>query len=141
MKKSILITILMCTIMVFQSCSVAPKAPSNGIWYCKELDLAIEWGENTTTVHSYDISLSSMDLQVRDWIDGGFDIIYDDGSGNIIDIYSGWKKYTDNNKFVIILYSKANPIDNFKTQIELDDEEYTFVKIQNYDDISNAKVD
>ncbi len=127
--------------MVFQSCTVAPKAPSNGIWYCKELDLAIEWGKYTTTVHSYDISLSSMDLQVRDWIDGGVDIICDDGNGNIIDIYRGRKKYTGNNRFVIILHSKANPIDNFKTQIELDDEEYTFVKIQNYDDISNAKVD
>lgn len=141
MKKSILIIILVCTIMFFQSCSVAPKAPSNGIWYCKELNLAIEWEENTTIVHSYDISLSSMDLRVRDWIDGGFDIICDDGNGNIIDIYSGWKKYTDNHKFVIIVYSKASPIDNFKTQIELDDEKYTFVKIQSYDDISKAKFD
>lgn len=141
MKKSILITILVCIIMTFQSCTIAPKAPSDGIWYCKELKLAIEWKENTATVHSYDNSLSSMDLQVRDWIDGGFDIIWDDGNGDIIDIYSGCKKHTDDHEFRIILYSKANPRDNFKTQIELNDEKYTFVKIQNYDEISKAKVD
>ena len=80
-----------------------------------------------------------MDLQLRNWIDGGFDIICDDAEGEIIEIYTGWRKHTSSDKFIISLYGKANPDDEFRTQIELDDEEYTFIRIESYDEISHLK--
>ena len=136
MKKLPLISTLICIIIVSASCTTAPDLPPEGIWYCEELNLVIEFGESQPSVCSYDENLSRMNLQLRNWVDGGFDIVcpYDDGQ--IIEIYSGWRKFTNNDKFVILLYSKANSEDNYKTQIELNDEEYTFVKIDNYDEIN-----
>lgn len=136
MKKLLLVFILICTIIVSTSCTIAPKLPSDGIWYCEELKLAIEFGEGQTSVCSYDENLSQMDLQLRNWIDGGFDIVYPCDDGQIIEIYSGWRKFTNDDMFIILLYNKANPEDNYRTQIELDDEEYTFIKIDSYDEIN-----
>ena len=135
MKKIPLVFILVCVIIVFASCTVAPELPSDGIWYCEELKLAIEFGESKNSVYSYDKNLTHMDLQLRNWIDGGFDIVCEKDEEQIVEIYSGWRKYTRNDKFIILLYSKANPEDNYKTQIELNDEEYTFIKIDSYDEI------
>lgn len=136
MKKILLAFILICTTIVSASCTIAPDPPSNGIWYCEELKLVIEFGENQTFVCSYDEKLSKMDLQLRIWIDGGFDVVclYEDE--RIVEIYCGWRKFTNNDIFIISLYSKANPKDHYRTQIELDDEEYTFIKIDNYAEIS-----
>ena len=137
MKKFILafILILICIIIVSTSCTTAPDLPSDGIWYCEELKLVIEFEGRESSVDSYDENLSHMDLQLRNWIDGGFDIICDDAEGEIIEIYTGWRKRTSSDKFIIRLYGKANPDDDFRTQIELDDEEYVFVKIENHDEI------
>ena len=131
MKKILLVFILICIILISTSCTMAPALPSDGIWYCEKLKLVIEFREDQTSVSSYDEKLSQMDLQLRNWIDGGFDIVclYDDGQ--IIEIYSGWRKFTNDDMFIILLYNKANPEDNYRTQIELDDEEYTFIKIDN----------
>ncbi len=139
MKRFSLVFILVCIIIISTSCTIAPEAPSDGIWYNEELKIVIEFGKSKNSVCSYDENLSYMDLQLRNRIDGGFDIICDNGEGEIVEIYSGWRKYTSNDKFIILLYSKANPEDNFKTQIELDDEEYTFVKIESYDEISELE--
>ena len=135
MKKFILAFILICIIIVSTSCTTAPDLPSDGIWYCEELKLVIEFEGREASVDSYDENLSHMDLQLRNWIDGGFDIICEDADGEIIEIYTGWRKRTSSDKFIIRLYGKANPDDDFRTQIELDDEEYVFVKIENYDEI------
>ena len=135
MKKFILAFILICIIIVSTSCTTAPDLPSDGIWYCEELKLVIEFEGREASVDSYDENLSHMDLQLRNWIDGGFDIICEDAEGEIIEIYTGWRKRTSSDKFIIRLYGKANPDDDFRTQIELDDEEYVFVKIENYDEI------
>ena len=135
MKKFILAFILICIIIVSTSCTTAPDLPSDGIWYCEELKLVIEFEGREASVDSYDENLSHMDLQLRNWIDGGFDIICEDAEGEIIEIYTGWRKRTSSDKFIIRLYSKANPDDDFRTQIELDDEEYVFVKIENHDEI------
>ena len=132
MQVFLLVLVLTSIIITFTGCTTAPNAPSDGIWYCEELKLAIEFGESKTFVYSYDENLSDMDLQLRNWIDGGFDIICDDAEGEIIEIYTGWRKYKSSDKFIISMYSKANPDDNFKTQIELDDEKYTFIKIESY---------
>ena len=134
MKKILFVFILACIIIISTSCTIAPDAPSEGIWYCEELQLVIEFEGREASVCSYDKNLSHMDLQLRNWIDGGFDIICDD-EGEIIEIYTGWRKCTSSDKFIIRLYGKANPDDNFRTQIELDDEEYVFVKIENHDEI------
>ena len=136
MKKIPLVFILVCVIIVFASCTVAPELPSDGIWYCEELKLAIEFGESKNSVYSYDKNLTHMDLQLRNWIDGGFDIICEDAEGEIIEIYTGWRKYRSSDKFIIRLYGKANPEDDFRTQIELDDVEYVFIRIENYDEIN-----
>ena len=136
MQIFVLVLVLSSIIITFTGCTFAPNAPSDGIWYCEELKLAIEFGESKTFVYSYDENLSDMNLQLRNWIDGGFDIICDDAEGEIIEIYTGWRKYKSSDKFIISMYSKANPDDNFKTQIELDDEEYTFIKIESYDEIN-----
>ena len=133
--RKIVLLILICIMMVFISCTIAPDAPTEGIWYCEKLQLVIEFEESKTTVYSYDENLSHMNLQVRDWIDGGFDIICDN-EGEIVEIYSGWRKDTSNNQFVILLYSKANPDEGFKTQIALDDEKFTFIKIENREEIN-----
>ena len=130
-----LVFILFCIIIVFTSCTIAPDLPSNGIWYNEQLKLVIEFEEREASVYSYDKNLSHMDLQLRNWNDGGFEIICDDAEGEIIEIYTGWRKHTSSDKFIISMYSKANPADNFKTQIELDDEKYTFIKIESYDEI------
>ncbi len=130
MKTFSLVFILVCIINFFTCCTIAPDLPSDGIWYCEELKLAIEFGESKSSVYSYDENLSHMELQLRNWIDGGVDIICVNAEEEIVEIYCGWRKYTSNDKFIILLYSKATPEDNFKTQIELDDEEYTFVKIE-----------
>ena len=135
MQIFLLVLVLTSIIITFTGCTFAPNAPSDGIWYCEELKLAIEFGESKTFVYSYDENLSDMNLQLRNWIDGGFDIICDDAEGEIIEIYTGWRKYKSSDKFIISMYSKANPDDNFKTQIELDDEKYTFIKIESYDQI------
>ena len=135
MKKFILAFILICIIIASTSCTTAPDLPSDGIWYCEELKLVIEFEGREASVDSYDENLSHMDLQLRNWIDGGFDIICEDAEGEIIEIYTGWRKRTSSDKFIICLYGKANPDDNFRTQIELDDEEYVFVKIENHDEI------
>ena len=135
MQVFLLVLVLTSIIITFTGCTFAPNAPSDGIWYCEELKLAIEFGESKTFVYSYDENLSDMNLQLRHWIDGGFDIICDDAEGEIIEIYTGWRKYKSSDKFIISMYSKANPDDNFKTQIELDDEKYTFIKIESYDQI------
>ena len=135
MKKFILAFILICIIIVSTSCTIAPDLPSDGIWYCEELKLVIEFEEGKASVDSYDENLSHMDLKLRNWIDGGFDIICDDTEGEIIEIYTGWRKHTSSDEFIIRLYGKANPDDDFRTQIELDDEEYVFVKIENHDEI------
>ena len=135
MKKFILAFILICIIIASTSCTTAPDLPSDGIWYCEELKLVIEFEGREASVDSYDENLSHMDLQLRNWIDGGFDIICEDAEGEIIEIYTGWRKLTSSDKFIIRLYGKANPDDNFRTQIELDDEEYVFVKIENHDEI------
>ena len=136
MKKFLLVFTLICTIIVSTSCTIAPDLPSDGIWYCEELKLVIEFGESKTSVCSYDENLSQMDLQLRNWIDGGFDIISPCDDGQIIEIYCGLREFTNDDKFIILLYSKANPEDNYRTQIELDDEEYTFIKIDNYAEIN-----
>ena len=136
MQIFLLVLVLTSIIITFTGCTFAPNAPSDGIWYCEELKLAIEFGESKTFVYSYDENLSDMNLQLRNWIDGGFDIICDDAEGEIIEIYTGWRKYKSSDKFIISMYSKANPDDNFKTQIELDDEKYTFIKIESYDQIT-----
>ena len=117
MKKNLLIFTLICIIIVSTSCTIAPTLPSEGIWYCEELKLVIEFGESQTSVCSYDENLSQMNLQLRNWVDGGFDIVCPYDNGQIIEIYSGWRKFTNNDKFVILLYSKANSEDNYKTQI------------------------
>ena len=130
-----LILICICIMIVFTSCTIAPDAPTEGVWYCEKLQLVIEFEESKTTVYSYDENLSHMNLQVRDWNDGGFDIICDN-EGEIVEIYGGWRKETNNNRFVILLYSKANPDDDFKTQIVLDDEEYTFIRVENLEEIN-----
>ena len=135
MKKLLLVFILICTVIISTSCTIAPDLPSDGIWYCEELKLVIEFGEDQPSVCSYDEILSQMDLQLRNWIDGGFDVVCPYGDGQIIEIYSGWRKFTNDDMFIILLYSKANPEDNYQTQIELDDEEYTFIKIDNYVEI------
>ena len=122
-------------IITFTGCTIAPNAPSDGIWYCEELKLAIEFEGRESSVCSYDKNLSHMDLQLRNWIDGGFDIIYENSDEQTIEIYCSWRKYKSSDKFIISMYSKANPEDNFKTQIELDDEQYTFIKIESYDEI------
>ena len=136
MKKFLLVFILICTTIVSTSCTIAPDLPSDGIWYCEEIKLVIEFEEGQTSVCSYDENLSQMDLQLRNWIDGGFDIVCQNDKEEIVEIYSGWRKFTTNDKFIIILYSKANPEDNYRTQIELNDEEYTFIKIDSYDEIN-----
>ena len=136
MKFLSLAFILVCIIIVFTSCTIAPDLPYDGIWYCEELKLVIEFGESKTSVYSYDENLSHMDLQLRNWIDGGVDIVYENDEEQIVEIYSGWRKFRSNDRFIIMLYSKATPEDNFKTQIELDDEEYTFIKIESYDEIN-----
>lgn len=136
MKKNILVFVLICIIIILASCTIAPDAPSEGIWYCEELQLVIEFEGREASVYSYDEKLSYMDLQLRNWIDGGFDIICEDAEGEIIEIYTGWRKRTSSDKFIIRLYGKANPDDDFRTQIELDDEEYAFVRIENYDEIN-----
>ena len=136
MKKISLVFILICIIIVFTSCTIAPDAPSEGIWHCEELQLAIEFEGRESSVCSYDKNLSHMDLQLRNWIDGGFDIICEDDEGEIIEIYTGWRKYKNSDKFIIRLYSKANPEDDFKTQIELDDKEFVFVRVDSYDEIN-----
>ena len=135
MQIFLLVLVLAFIIITFTGCTIAPNAPSDGIWYCEELKLAIEFGESKTFVYSYDENLSDMNLQLRNWIDGGFDIICDDAEGEIIEIYTGWRKYKSSDKFIISMYSKANSDDNFKTQIELDDEKYTFIKVESYDQI------
>ena len=134
-KIVLLILICICIMMVFTSCTIAPDAPTEGVWYCEKLQLVIEFEESKTTVYSYDENLSHMNLKVRDWIDGGFDIICDN-EGEIVEIYSGWRKETNNNRFVILLYSKANLDDDFKTQIALDDEEYIFIRVENLEEIN-----
>ena len=139
MQIFLLVLVLTSIIITFTGCTFAPNAPSDGIWYCEELKLAIEFGESKTFVYSYDENLSDMNLQLRIWIDGGFDIICDDAEGEIIEIYTGWRKYKSSDKFIISMYSKANPDDNFKTQIELDDEKYTFIKIESYDQITELQ--
>ena len=141
MKKNSLVCILVCIMIIFTSCTLAPDAPSGGIWYNEELKLAIEFKENkAATVYSYDESLSSLDLQVRNWIDGGFDIICDTAEGEIVEIYTGWRKYKSSDKFIILLYGKANPEDDFRTQIELEDEEYVFVRVNSYDEIDGLRI-
>ena len=139
MKRFLLVFITACIIIVFTSCTIAPDAPSDGIWYNEKLKIVMEFGEEKNSVYSYDANFSDMDLQLRIWIDGGFDIICENGEGESIEIYQGWRKYKSNDKFVIDLYSKANPEDGFKTQIELDDEEYIFVRIESYDEISEIE--
>ena len=76
-----------------------------------------------------------MDLQIRNWIDGCFEIVWDNGGEDVVYIYTGWRKYTSKDKFVIVLFAKANPEDDFKTQIEFDDVEYIFTRIENYAEI------
>lgn len=129
MKRFSLVFILICIIVSSASCTMAPDLPSDGIWYNEELKLAIEFENGNASVSSYDQNLSNMDLQLRDWIDGGFDIVYTNAEKEAVEIYSGWRKRTEEDRFIILLYSKANPDDDFKTQIELDDEEYVFVRV------------
>ncbi len=136
MKKFRLVFILVFVIIISTSCTIAPNTPSDGIWYCEELKLVIEFEESTPSVYSYDENLSHMDLQLRSWIDGGFDIICQNDGEEIVEIYSGWRKIKTNDKFIIRLYGKANSADNYRTQIELNDEEYTFIKIDSYAEIN-----
>ena len=136
MKRILLVFSLISMVIVSTSCTIAPDLPSNGIWYNEQLKLVIEFEGSVASVYSYDENLSHMDLQLRNWIDGGFDIICEDAEGEIIEIYTGWRKHTSSDKFIICLYGKANPDDDFRTQIELDDEEYTFIKIESYDEIN-----
>ena len=138
MKKFSLIFILISIIISFTSCTIAPDLPTDGIWCCEELQLVIEFEGRDASVYSYDEDLSRMDLQLRNWIDGGFDIVCD-VEGEIIEIYTGWRKYKSSDKFIITLYSKANPEDDFRTQIELDGEKYVFVKIESYDEIGDLE--
>ena len=140
MKKFLFVFILACIIIISTSCTIAPDAPSEGIWYCEELQLVIEFEGREASVCSYDKNLSHMDLQLRNWIDGGFDIICDTAEGEIVEIYTGWRKYKSSDKFIILLYGKANPEDDFRTQIELDDEEYVFVRVNSYDEIDGLRI-
>ena len=136
MKKILFVFILACIIIISTSCTIAPDAPSEGIWYCEELQLVIEFEGREASVYSYDKNLSHMDLQLRNWIDGGFDIICDTAEGEIVEIYTGWRKYKSSDKFIILLYGKADPGTDFKTQIELDEEEYVFIQVDSYEGIN-----
>ena len=140
MKKILFVFILACIIIISTSCTIASDAPSEGIWYCEELQLVIEFEGREASVYSFDEKISYMNLQLRNWIDGGFDIICDDAEGEIIEIYTGWRKYKSSDKFIILLYGKANPEDDFRTQIELDDEEYVFVRVNSYDEIDGLRI-
>ena len=137
--KKLLVLILVCILAFFTSCTIAPDAPSEGIWYCEELQLVIEFEGREASVYSYDKNLYHMDLQLRNWIDGGFDIICDDGEGEIIEIYTGWRKYKSSDRFIIRLYGKANPEDDFRTQIELNDAECVFIRVDSYDEINELE--
>ena len=139
MKKNSLIFILICIIIVFTSCSITPQYPTDGIWYNNDLKLVIDFRYDKILVFSYDENLSKLELDI--WIgrDKYVDIVYyDDISNDIIEIYSGWRKYK-NDEFVLTLYSKANPEDDFRTQIELDDEEFVFVRVDSYDEINELE--
>lgn len=136
MKKILLVFILFYAIIVSTSCTIAPALPTDGMWHNEELKLVISFEESTASVYSYDENLSYMDLQLRNWIDGGFDIIHVDADGAVVEIYSGWRKYASDNTFTISLYAKADPENDFKTQIELDEEDYVFIRVDSYEEIN-----
>ena len=135
MKKILLVLIIVCMMSALAGCSITPPYPTEGIWYNDELKLVLDFDRKKPGI-SYDEKLSGLELEVRFHRDRYVDIVYyDESSYDVIDIYSGWRKYKDD-KLVITLYSKANPEDNFKTQIELDNEEYVFVRVESYEEIS-----
>ena len=137
--KKLLVLILVCILAFFTSCSITPPYPTDGIWCNNDLKLVIDFRYDKILVFSYDENLSKLELDICIGRDKNVDIVYyDDISNDIIEIYSGWRKYK-NDEFVLTLYSKANPEDDFRTQIELDDEEFVFVRVESYDEINELE--
>lgn len=139
MKKILFVFILICTIIVSTSCTIAPNCPVDGIWYNEELKLAFEFKKNKDLVYSYDENFSDLDLKIRWWRDGGVEIGYEDESGDFVELYSGWRIYKNKNKFIIKFNEMANPEDDFKTKIDLDDKKYVFVRIESYNEIEKME--
>ena len=147
MKKFFACSVFIVIAFICTSCSITPKTPTEGIWYCEEIGISIEFymdplyssvDPRIRSVRMYDDEGNYQELEQNWWYSGQLDFYYEDSGGNEINIYSGFYKYR-NDKFIIYLISKGDPKDNYKTQIELNNEKCVFIEIESYDKIGELK--
>lgn len=143
MKKIFVFSTLFVIIFICTSCSIMPKTPTKGIWYCEEISVSIEFYIDPlySSVHPrirstrmYDDEGNYQELEKNWHYSGQLDFYYEDADGNEVGVYSGFYKYR-NDKFIMYLISKGDPTDNYKTQIELDYEKCVFIEIESYEKI------
>ena len=136
MKKLTATFTLIVVIFVCTSCSITQKKPDSGIWYCEKIGISIEFYMDSLysqdeprvgSIRMYDEEGNYQELHARWGYDDVIEFYLESDESGEFAIYSGHYRYKKDN-FIICLFSKGDPTDNYKTQIELE-EECVFIKV------------
>lgn len=127
MKKISLLFLSFVLTISLLACSIPGKKPTSGIWYCKELNIAIDFGAIAQLLpeNSWQYTDDGSTIPLRCYIDYGREIGFSklDDHGNEVFFLSAYFYYRKDN-FIIKVHHMAT---DDGVVVEVDDEEYTFL--------------
>lgn len=126
---------VVCVLLLTQvcACSIMPKLPSSGIWYCEELKITVEFVESDlqkTVVNWQDSDIEYSDLDVVFGYDGEMLFFHVNEDGGWLYVYDGFYKYK-NDELIYDVFQRINPDDPNGDPFEVD-ERYVFTQIDDY---------
>ena len=144
MKKALFCIVLTVTLCNICSCTIPipPHVPDEGIWYCKELGIAVEFDSETANEILYRECQARGYISSTEYIDMKASFLTrqnllnltlrEDKSACLVGYYNYNK-----GKFEIITsnISIDDDFNNSYEQIDLGDKAYSFVEIDSYDDV------
>ena len=98
MKKVIIPLILMCIIL--PSCSIICEYPDNGIWFCEELGLSMDFGSHTGKWCMSDGECIDLEMYIGY---GHIGFQYRDANGELQFVFTGIYKYV-NGEFSVKMF-------------------------------------
>lgn len=131
MKRLSLLVLSLILVVTLLGCSIPGKKPASGIWYCEELQIAIDFDANNQAnpnnawLYADDGSI----IPLRCYFDygSGLNFVKPDFKGTEA-FYLAATFHYNKDKFVIKVHHKAT---DDGTTIEVDDEKYIFVLTEN----------
>ena len=135
MKKTFCCFIVFVILCTFFGCSIIPPYPSEGIWYCEDLGLVIDFATKLGRIYITDEEFVPIDIAIG--YDGRLVVFYHDKENDHeIWVYEGFYKYKENkNLFEIDMLYKADPNNPYYGDEIKVDQTYSFELIDSYDAI------